>query len=118
MSPLILLILLPFIGGLVALIDGRSRIRSALWALAGLLGGLAAACRPVYFVLGTGTPFVLHLPWAMAGGNFQLMLDPLSAFFLLPVVILYLPGCPPHPMTILEGLLQLVGIAPRDLSKE
>ena len=88
MSPLILLILLPFIGGLVALIDGRSRIRSALWALAGLLGGLAAACRPVYFVLGTGTPFVLHLPWAMAGGNFQLMLDPLSAFFLLPVVIL------------------------------
>ncbi len=88
MSPLILLILLPFIGGLVALIDGRSRIRSALWAVAGLLGGLAAACRPVYFVLGTGTPFVLHLPWAMAGGNFQLMLDPLSAFFLLPVVIL------------------------------
>ncbi len=88
MSPLLWLIFLPLTGGLVAIIDGRSRARSAFWALAGLFGGLAAACRPVFSVLSTGTPLVLHLPWSMAGGHFQLMLDPLSAFFLLPVVIL------------------------------
>ena len=88
MSSLIWLILLPFVGGLAALIDGRSRTRSALWAQAGLLGGLAAACRPIFSVLTTGTPLVLHLPWSMAGGNFQLFLDPLAAFFLLPVVFL------------------------------
>ena len=88
MSSLLWLILLPFVGGLVALIDGRSRTRSALWAQAGLLGGLAVACRPVFSVLTTGTPLVLELPWSMTGGNFQLLLDPLSAFFLLPVVFL------------------------------
>ncbi|HHB75880.1 MAG TPA: hydrogenase [Desulfobulbus sp.] len=88
MSPLLWLIFLPLTGGLAAVIDGRSRTRSAFWAQAGLLGGLTAAVRPVFSVLSTGTPLAMHLPWAMAGGNFQLMLDPLSAFFLLPVVIL------------------------------
>ncbi len=88
MSSLFWLILLPFVGGLAALVDGHSRMRSAFWAQAGLLGGLAVACRPVFSVLTTGIPFVLNSPWSMAGGNFQLMLDPLSAFFLLPVVLL------------------------------
>jgi hypothetical protein len=35
-------------------------------------------------------------------------LDGLSAPLRLPVD-LYMPGCPPHPLTVLDGLLRLVG---------
>ncbi len=88
MSSLFWLILLPFAGGFVALIDGRSRTRSALWALAGLTGALAVAARPVFIALASGRSSTATLPWAIIGEQVQLVLDPLSAFFLLPVVVL------------------------------
>ena len=88
MSPLLWLVILPLAGGLAAVVDGRSRTRSALWAQAGLLGGLAAAFMPMVSVLTSGNSFSLSLPWSMVGGRFELILDPLSAFFLLPVVLL------------------------------
>lgn len=88
MSLLFWLILLPLAGGLAAVFDGRSRRRSALWAQAGLFGALVAACKPMAVVLFSGEILSATLPWAMPGGQFELVLDPLSAFFLLPVVFL------------------------------
>ena len=88
MSPLFWLLILPFIGGLAALFDGRSKTRSALWALAGLTGALLSAAKPVFVVLVSGNNIAAALPWSMVAGPLELVLDPLSAFFLLPVVVL------------------------------
>jgi Ni,Fe-hydrogenase III small subunit len=46
---------------------------------------------------------------AISGGPFRgspAVLDGAEA--LLPID-LYIPGCPPHPLTILDGLLRLIG---------
>lgn len=88
MSPLLWLIVLPLVGGFAALVDGRSKTRSALWAQTGLAGALLASIRPVIKVLASGSSLSVCPPWSMVGGRFALVLDPLSAFFLLPVVIL------------------------------
>ena len=88
MSPLFWLIFLPLAGGLAAVFDGRSRRRSALWAQAGLIGALLAACKPIAVILSSGQVLSATFPWSMPGGCFELVLDPLSAFFLVPVVFL------------------------------
>jgi len=50
---------------------------------------------------------------AISGGLFRGHPETSAGVDEILPVDLYVPGCPPHPMTILEGLLQLVGIAPR-----
>lgn len=46
---------------------------------------------------------------AIAGGPFATHPEVLGGADRLLPVDLYIPGCPPHPLTILEGLLGLVG---------
>lgn len=47
----------------------------------------------------SGGPYIGH-PEAHDGADSQVPVD------------LYIPGCPPHPLTILDGLLRLLGRAP------
>lgn len=46
---------------------------------------------------------------AISGGIFCGHAETLSGIESLFPVNLYIPGCPPHPMTILDGLLRLLG---------
>ncbi len=53
---------------------------------------------------------------AISGGLFREHPETNAGIEQLLPVDLYVPGCPPHPMTILEGLLQLLGLVARDPS--
>ena len=46
---------------------------------------------------------------ALSGGPFRDSRDVLNGVEGLLPVDLYIPGCPPHPLTILDGLLRLLG---------
>ena len=54
-----------------------------------VIAGAAGACAwPAGCVLARGDALSLSLAWPVPGGAFALALDPLSAFFLLPVAAL------------------------------
>ena len=46
---------------------------------------------------------------ALSGGPFRDSPDVLNGVDGLLPIDLYIPGCPPHPLTILDGLLRLLG---------
>lgn len=46
---------------------------------------------------------------AISGGPFRGSVDVLNGVERLLPVDLFIPGCPPHPVTILDGLLRLIG---------
>ena len=55
---------------------------------------------------------------AISGGLFRGHPEVSAGLDEILSVDLYVPGCPPHPMSILEGLLQLVGLASRGASEK
>ena len=76
-------------GSLVALLARQS----ALATLAGTLSVLAAAPLASYAALNvllSGQALSFSAPWSVPGGEFSLLLDPLAAFFVLPISLLSL----------------------------
>jgi Ni,Fe-hydrogenase III small subunit len=49
---------------------------------------------------------------AISGGVYHGMPDVRDGACSIVPVNLYIPGCPPHPMSILNGLLSLLGRIP------
>jgi len=76
------------LSGTGAVAAGRRKRSASTWAGAGLLLAAIFGLPPALQVLFTGKSLILDLPWQMPGGSLALALDPLSAFFILPVLIL------------------------------
>jgi hydrogenase-4 component B len=67
----------------------RPSARAAARGNAVVIAGAAVACAANgWRALSTGEHLALTLPWSVPGGAFAVGLDPLSAFFLLPVAVL------------------------------
>jgi hydrogenase-4 component B len=75
-------------GGALALAARHHDRLAAGAALAGLIGAAAAGLPVALDVIARGTTLSLRLPWNVPLGSFAVGLDPLSAFFLLPILVL------------------------------
>jgi len=88
MSAIVGAIALVLLAGLVTAF-ARPAPRSAARANALVIAIAAVACAgPAWHALARGESLALSLPWPVPGGAFAVALDPLSAFFLLPVAAL------------------------------
>jgi formate hydrogenlyase subunit 3/multisubunit Na+/H+ antiporter MnhD subunit len=74
--------------GLAALAMGRRGRASAALGAAGAVASCLGAAVPTVRVLCGGQPLEYRLPWPVPGGAFAVGLDVLSAYFLLPVLLL------------------------------
>ncbi|NOT54976.1 MAG: oxidoreductase, partial [Deltaproteobacteria bacterium] len=82
---LTLLALFIFVGtGIVALCGGSARWATIVGAGGVVIGSLLGLAAAVPVLLG-GARLSLHLPWEVPYGSFAVALDPLSAWFLLPL---------------------------------
>ena len=88
MTILLLALVLVFAGGLLAVLTCRRPRLSTGTALAGLLAGSVLGFAPAIQVLARGETLALSVPWSIPLGSFSLALDPLSAWFLLPILVL------------------------------
>ncbi len=75
-------------GGALALIAHRHERLATGAALAGLIGAAAIGLPQALAVVVRGETLALRLPWHVPLGSLALGLDPLSAFFLLPILVL------------------------------
>lgn len=75
-------------GAVLALaVGGRTEMASTLSALTVALAGLCGLGAALPVLLG-GAAWSVSAPWQVPGGLFALTLDPLAAFFLLPICLL------------------------------
>ena len=88
MSLLIIALSIIVIGGLLALAVCKNSALSTLLgagsAVVGCITGLIPALQTIYY----GDTTTIRLAWEMPYGSFFLKLDPLAAFFLLPILFL------------------------------
>lgn len=88
------------VSGLLAAVLSRSGRLSQGIALAGVWIASALALQPVIACIGNGAALSLKCGWNVPWGSFNLSLDGLSAFFLIPIIIL-------SPLTALYGVRYL-----------
>ncbi len=87
MSLLLYALLILFGGSLGALLLGKSKLASRVGAVAVLLATMLSGYLALQVLL-SGQTLTFSTPWAVPGGEFRLLLDPLAAFFILPISIL------------------------------
>ncbi|MHB8077636.1 MAG: proton-conducting transporter transmembrane domain-containing protein [Candidatus Krumholzibacteriia bacterium] len=88
MIPLVTAVVLLLGGGALALVAHRHERLATGAALAGLLGASAIGLPLAFAVVTRGATLSLRLPWNVPLGSLDLGLDPLSAYFLLPILVL------------------------------
>jgi hydrogenase-4 component B len=75
-------------GGVLAALTHRNERLSTGMALTGLLAGSILGLLSAIGVLVHGENLTLRIPWNMPMGSFSIGVDPISAFFMLPVLVL------------------------------
>ncbi|MDA8126827.1 MAG: proton-conducting transporter membrane subunit [Deltaproteobacteria bacterium] len=88
MSLLLMALGVMMIGGLLALAAGRKSPASSYVGMGSLVIGSVIGLVPALQTLVQGETRTLRLAWEMPFGSFFLLLDPLSAFFLIPIFLL------------------------------
>src|SRR5262245_26062060 len=76
------------LSGIFALYCWRSSVWAMRMAAFGTVAGSLLAAVPVWNVLGQASSVSFRVAWPVPGGDFAVGLDPLSAFFLTPVLVL------------------------------
>ena len=76
------------LGGLSSAAAGRDRRWSSALGAAATVAGSVLSLAPAFDVLASGVAREAHLPWPMPGGSFRVEIDALSAFFLIPILVL------------------------------
>jgi formate hydrogenlyase subunit 3/multisubunit Na+/H+ antiporter MnhD subunit len=88
MHLLLAAMILLFVSGVLAFVARRSpRLSTALGA-GGAAAGCAAGLIPAVGVLIGGTTEAIHRAWDVPYGSFSVALDPLSAWFVVPILLL------------------------------
>ncbi|RPJ41470.1 MAG: oxidoreductase, partial [Candidatus Latescibacterota bacterium] len=77
-----------FLGGSLSLLTHSRKRLSTITALVGLLAGSVVGLVPAVAVLARGESLLLRAPWSVPMGSLSLGLDPISALFVLPVLVL------------------------------
>ncbi len=76
------------VSALAALLSGRTAKTATFFGVGGSLVGCALALIPTLHVLNGATLDPVRVPWSIPGGSFFAHIDPLSALFLVPVLLL------------------------------
>lgn len=82
-------LLLLFAGSLLSLLRPKGEASTPVGSLSATLAAILASAASLT-VLFTGKPLSINLAWPVPGGAFALLLDPLAAFFVLPIAVLSL----------------------------
>ncbi len=88
MTPLLLALILPLATGFISLLLSRPGRNTSWLAVSGVIGAAVLATPPAIQVLLGAVPVELHQSWAIPFGEFAIELDSLSAWFLLPILLL------------------------------
>jgi formate hydrogenlyase subunit 3/multisubunit Na+/H+ antiporter MnhD subunit len=88
MSLLLIALAIIIIGGLLALVVCKNSLLSTIFGVGSTVVGCVIGLMPVLQTIYYGKTTIIHLAWEMPYGSFFLKLDPLSAFFLLPIFVL------------------------------
>ena len=88
MSLFLLALAIIFVSGLASLVSGRKAALASFFGSAGAVLGSIIAAIPAFAVLLGGYTDSVRFNWAVPGGAFFIELDPLSAVFLIPILVL------------------------------
>lgn len=88
MSLLLIALAIIIIGGLLALVVCKNSLLSTIFGAGGAVIGCIIGLIPVLQTIYHGDTTTIRLAWNIPYGSFFLKLDPLSAFFLLPIFVL------------------------------
>jgi len=88
MDTLLVAIGLLVVSGFLGLVAGRSARRTTFFGAGGAVGGCALGLIPALGSVISGSTDAIQRPWDVPYGSFSVALDPLSAWFVIPILVL------------------------------